>query len=43
MIKRLIYWIRHNHYCDKCCLFCEFFDKCKNDKEMEVDEENDGD
>lgn len=33
--KRLIYWIKNPHKkaCRDCCLFCKFYDTCKDDKE----------
>ena len=32
MFKRLVYWLKHKHPCNKCCLFCKFYKKCKEDK-----------
>ena len=40
MFKRIIYWITHNHPCEKCCLFCKFYNLCKDGKEF-GNEDND--
>jgi hypothetical protein len=40
MIKRLIYWITNKRHCEKCCLFCKFYELCKDDKES-ANEDND--
>lgn len=30
--KRLIYWLkRPRKYCSRCCLFCKWYDVCKDD------------
>lgn len=31
--ERLKYWLTHPHKksCPRCCLFCEYYDICKND------------
>lgn len=36
MIKRFIYWLTHSHkkVCKHCCLFCKFYEYCKDDREI---------
>ena len=33
MFKRLIYWLTNKHHCKRCCLFCRYYERCKNDEE----------
>lgn len=28
---RLKHWLKKNKGCSHCCLFCEFYDECKDD------------
>ena len=38
--KRLKYWLTHPHKksCPHCCLFCKWYDVCKDDNEEEAEE-----
>lgn len=35
MIKRFIYWLTHPHKktCKHCCVWCKYYERCKNDNE----------
>jgi hypothetical protein len=33
LIERVKYWVNHKHPCEHCCLFCKFYEKCKDDTE----------
>lgn len=36
-IRRVKLWFKRYKHCNKCCLFCEWFEECENDIGKGVD------